>query len=189
MEGKNRNVKTKTRYGCGCLSWLIIIALFCLPEVILYYSYNWQMEKALAQHALLNASVEETLKEVTNEAKDLNILDIQKSNEKNVATFTFFNQSVTDDSISQQTFAYQLDAHRVASGIYKIYNPPHTYSIGFKWAKWAHAHFIQPQIPNYSYLLITPYTLEMCKKENECTIIREVDDYIDGKNGEDTFLF
>ena len=177
MEKEIRIIKKKgTVFGC-LLQTVLLLAFWILPEVGGYFVYNWQMANAITMRNDMNGAIEKDLHEVSDRNQDLATLDIQL-NEKgdDLATFVFLKQAVAGNNIESQTVTYELQAQKVATGVYKIYNPPREFVISFGPGEWLYKNLIRPRLPAYSHLLITPYSLELCPGGENCKpVIRTAD--------------
>ncbi len=183
--------KKVTKKGTGgCLkeifSWIFWLAI--LPGAFYLY-YNWDLHRATEARLTANQSVVQDLEQVTSRAKDLNAVEITTDKDQQAkALFEFSHQEIKNNSVSISTATMQMEAYQVGTNIYKIYNKPSEYIIGLPFAKWYHKNIIDPKLPEYSFLMVSPDSIEFCKATGDCNQIKKTD-FFANENGRLTYLF
>ncbi|MFA5187805.1 MAG: hypothetical protein WC460_00400 [Patescibacteria group bacterium] len=182
---KERIVVVEKR-GCGCLIVIInlILTLIVIPFG-LYLGYNWQLNKAKQARQESNDWVVKELMQVSDRIYDLSNLEITETNSQPAKAFFVFYRK--DPKGNTQT-TLDLEAYRLSGGVFKIYTPPIEIVIGLPTAYWLNEHLIEPQLPIYSYLIATPYSLEFCDGAGSCKLLKKTVGFTN-ENGKFSYYF
>ncbi|OGY41418.1 MAG: hypothetical protein A2Y67_02725 [Candidatus Buchananbacteria bacterium RBG_13_39_9] len=187
MEEKEKEkIVVVEKRGCGCLILIIdlILTLVVLP-CGLYLGHNWQLNKAKQARLESNELVVKELMQVSDRIYDLSNLEITETNSQPAKAFFVFYQKGPQGN-TQTTL--DLGAYKLSNGVFKIYTPPIEISFGLKTALWFHEHVIEPQLPEYNFLLATPYSLEFCTSLGDCKMLKKTIGFSD-ENGKFSYFF
>lgn len=172
--------------GMGCISQIIsmIISLILLPTAF-YYIYGWQLNKEKQARLESNEIIVRELRQVSDNIYYLSNLEITETNSEPAKTFFVFYRKGPQGTV-QTTL--DLGAYKLGGGVFKIYTPPIEISFGLKTALWFHEHIIEPQLPEYNFLLATPYSLEFCSSLGNCTLLKKTVGFTN-ENGKFSYFF
>lgn len=173
----------------GCLS-SIFGTIFWLTLTFggFYLLHNWQMRASVQLRQEGNQMVASDLNRIITMANDLSQLDITQTGNTYKALFTFYKQQANGGIISSSTETLEQDAQPIGGGVFKIYTAPTEYILGFPFAKWYHHNIIAPQLPEFSFLLVTPYSIEFCTTTGNCKEVKKTADF-GNENTKFTYYF
>jgi hypothetical protein len=172
--------------GIGCLGEIIIWVIGLIIFVAtFYFIHNSLLNKATQRRIESNTLVVNQLRGVSDRIYDLSDLEITEINSQSAkALFIFYRQEPRGKT--QTTL--ELEAYKIGGGVYKIHNLPIEISFGLKTAYWFDEHIIKPQLPEYNFLLATPYSLEFCTGLGECKMLKKAIGF-DEDNGKFSYIF
>ena len=173
------------RSGMGCLAQMLsLIFVLFFPEVVGYFIYNHQLNKAIQSRLEMNEWVVKDLRHVSDGIYDLTNLEITGS--QPAKAFFIFYRKDQHGATTQTT--YEVQAQRLSGGVFKVYNPPTEIAFGLSTAMWFHERIIKPQLPEYNFLLATPYSLEFCTSLGDCKMLKKTAGFSD-ENGKFSYFF